>query len=88
MTLVGEDLIGIALLSLNGCSSSSSAFSFHFYRPLNGVILVYDITNEESFKEVEFWRKEILQLFPKILLCLVGNKVLLLINYHSLLQIV
>jgi len=46
-----------------------------YYRDANIVLLVYDITNEESFKALKDWHKEVLDKGPKdILIGVVGNK--------------
>lgn len=47
-----------------------------YYDLLNGVVLVYDITNEESFANLESWIKEIDTYCRRQTVCmaLVGNK--------------
>jgi hypothetical protein len=44
-------------------------------REFQGAILVYDITNRESFLELDEWRQRIMEFFPRICLLLIGNKV-------------
>ncbi|KAJ2500277.1 hypothetical protein GGH96_002873 [Coemansia sp. RSA 1972] len=44
-----------------------------YYRGANAVVLVYDITNEDSFKDVETWLRRNIDLDDTLLL-LVGNK--------------
>ena len=48
-----------------------------YYELLNGVVMVYDITNDESFEHLELWMKEI-ETYCKqpqsICMALVGNK--------------
>ena len=47
-----------------------------FYRRANGIVLVYDLKNQESFNHVENWMKQIRQKAdPGIEIVLVGNKV-------------
>jgi small GTP-binding protein len=46
-----------------------------FYRRANGIVLVYDLKNQESFNHVENWMKQIRQKAdPGIEIVLVGNK--------------
>ncbi|NWZ62326.1 RAB21 protein, partial [Acrocephalus arundinaceus] len=47
-----------------------------YYRDSNGAILVYDITDEDSFQKVKNWVKEIRKMLGnEICLCIVGNKI-------------
>ncbi|XP_015609245.1 ras-related protein Rab-21 [Cephus cinctus] len=46
-----------------------------YYRMSNGAILVYDITDEESFKKVKDWVKELKKMLGNdVLLVIAGNK--------------
>eukprot|EP01064_Diplonema_japonicum_P024096 TRINITY_DN34576_c0_g1_i1.p1 TRINITY_DN34576_c0_g1~~TRINITY_DN34576_c0_g1_i1.p1 ORF type:complete len:204 (+),score=24.02 TRINITY_DN34576_c0_g1_i1:43-654(+) len=47
-----------------------------YYRGAHGVILVYDITDEESFEKLDSWMEEIdnYKSFPDVVKLLVGNK--------------
>jgi Ras-related protein Rab-1A len=46
-----------------------------YYRGSNGIILVYDITNRESFNQLQYWIKEIdTHASPHVCRLLVGNK--------------
>ena len=48
-----------------------------YYRNVDGVILVYDITNHSSFKEIERWLSEVRQYSEnpdRLTLALIGNK--------------
>ena len=46
-----------------------------FFRSMNGIVLVYDVQNQESFNQVENWMHQIHQKAdPKISIVLVGNK--------------
>lgn len=46
-----------------------------YYRDSNGAILVYDITDEESFTKVKNWVKELRKMLGEdVCLCIVGNK--------------
>uniref|UniRef100_A0AAY5F5K9 Ras-related protein Rab-21 n=1 Tax=Electrophorus electricus TaxID=8005 RepID=A0AAY5F5K9_ELEEL len=47
-----------------------------YYRDSNGAILVYDITDEDSFQKVKNWVKELRKMLGnEISLCIVGNKI-------------
>ena len=47
-----------------------------YYRDADGALLVYDITDHESFVRVQNWVKELRKMLGKdIVLCIAGNKV-------------
>ncbi|KAH3734482.1 ras-related protein Rab-21-like [Dreissena polymorpha] len=47
-----------------------------YYRDSNGAILVYDITDEDSFQKVKSWVKELKKMLGNdICLCIAGNKI-------------
>ena len=49
-----------------------------FYRGANGCLLVYDVTNEKSFEQIEQWRDEVFHRIDKaeyFPLVVVGNKI-------------
>lgn len=47
-----------------------------YYRDSNGAILVYDITDEDSFQKVKNWVKELRRMLGNDLcLCIAGNKI-------------
>lgn len=47
-----------------------------YYRSSNGAILVYDITDEDSFQRVKNWVKELKKMLGSdIVLAIVGNKI-------------
>ncbi|XP_054774224.1 ras-related protein Rab-21-like [Lytechinus pictus] len=47
-----------------------------YYRDSNGAILVYDITDEDSFTKVKNWVKELKKMLGNdISLCIAGNKI-------------
>lgn len=54
-----------------------------YYRDSHGAILVYDITDEDSFQKVRNWVKELRKMLgDDISLCIVGNKADLEKNRH------
>lgn len=47
-----------------------------YYRDSNGAVLVYDVTDEDSFQKVKNWVKELRKMLGNdICLCIVGNKI-------------
>ncbi|XP_062511514.1 ras-related protein Rab-21-like [Corticium candelabrum] len=47
-----------------------------YYRDSNGALLVYDITDQDSFQKVQKWVKELRKMLgDDICLCIVGNKI-------------
>lgn len=47
-----------------------------YYRDSNGAVLVYDITDEDSFQKAKNWVKELRKMLGNdICLCIVGNKI-------------
>ncbi|NXY00973.1 RAB21 protein, partial [Pteruthius melanotis] len=63
------------------CLDTAGQERFHalgpiYYRDSNGAILVYDITDEDSFQKVKNWVKELRKMLGnEICLCIVGNKI-------------
>ncbi|XP_050394869.1 ras-related protein Rab-21 [Patella vulgata] len=46
-----------------------------YYRDSNGAVLVYDITDEDSFQKVKNWVKELRRMLGQdVCLCIAGNK--------------
>nr|XP_057923478.1 ras-related protein Rab-21 [Doryrhamphus excisus] len=47
-----------------------------YYRDSNGAVLVYDVTDDDSFQKVKSWVKELRKMLGNdICLCIVGNKI-------------
>jgi Ras-related protein Rab-1A len=60
------------VVELNTCFRTISTA---YFRGAHGVILTYDVTNEQSFEHVEAWLQEVNDKSPKtIVKLLVGNK--------------
>ncbi|KAK3768676.1 hypothetical protein RRG08_065970 [Elysia crispata] len=58
-----------------------------YYRDSNGAILVYDITDEDSFQKVKSWVKELRRMLgTDVCLCIVGNKIDLEKSRHVTVQ--
>lgn len=46
-----------------------------FYKGAEVVILVYDVTNSQSFTQLNFWYKEVMQQCSQVpIFCVMGNK--------------
>ncbi|CAF0869149.1 unnamed protein product [Didymodactylos carnosus] len=59
-----------------------------YYRDSNGAILVFDITDEDSFERVKSWTKELRRILGNdCVLCIVGNKIDLEKDRHVPMQI-
>ncbi|XP_076466882.1 ras-related protein Rab-21-like [Babylonia areolata] len=58
-----------------------------YYRDSNGAILVYDITDEDSFQKVKNWVRELRRMLGQdVALCIVGNKIDLEKQRHVTIQ--
>lgn len=57
-------------------SEKFGSITKNYYHDSNGIILVFDLTNEKSFKNIDFWMKEINDIIDenKVVKFLVGNK--------------
>ncbi len=67
-----------ATLSIWDCSGSERyrlpLQQLYSSDPPRGAILVYDMTDERSFEELQFWYNELLRAAPGAALLVVGNK--------------
>ncbi len=45
-----------------------------YYKGAKGLILVYDITNRDSFNELEYWKTSAFKRVPDLKMVLAGNK--------------
>lgn len=74
ITLPNSKTYNIVLYDTCGQERFKS-ISFNFIKNADGVLLMYDITNKESFEEINNWMKSIIELkrinFPVVL---IGNK--------------
>ena len=47
-----------------------------FYNEANGIILVYDVSQRQSFDKLEYWLKDIIQKANEnVVILLIGNKI-------------
>jgi len=50
-------------------------FTKNYYLDAHGALIVYDLTNEQSFQKVKFWMEELDSNAPRdIIVCILGNK--------------
>jgi small GTP-binding protein len=50
-------------------------FTKNYYLDAHGALLVYDLTNEKSFKKLKYWMDELNSNAPRdIIICILGNK--------------
>merc|ERR1711936_607117 len=71
---VGERTINLAIWDTAG-QERFHALGPIYYRDSNGAILVYDITDVDSFQKVKNWVKELRRMLgQEVCLCIAGNK--------------
>jgi len=69
-----KDKVKLTIIDTSGQERYMS-ITKNYYKQANGVILIYDITNKETFKNLEFWINEIENnAIENIPIFLVGNK--------------
>lgn len=70
----------VSLGVITDVDKSNKPFRFHalgpiYYRAANGALLVYDITDQHSFKRVQHWVTELKKMLPvEFIMVIVGNK--------------
>ncbi|KAL7717328.1 Ras-likeGTP-binding protein YPT1 [Entamoeba marina] len=63
------------------CKQRTRMMSGSYYKGCDGVVVVYDVTDKQSFESVKGWLKDILFYAPRnVCKILVGNKVDLIVN--------
>ncbi len=70
---IGESVISVAIWDIGG----QDHFSFirpKYYDGATGIILVYDLTSPESYRNLEYWIKDLREMCDEILIVLLGNK--------------
>ena len=56
-------------------SESFKSLTRSYYRAVSGILLIYDITNEKSFEDLNFWISECqAHSNPSVSIYLIGNK--------------
>jgi len=76
MQLENGESVRVQILDTAGTTRYNS-ITPNYYRNVDGILLVFDITNKKSFEMISFWIKEVNEKTDvgKIDLLLVGNKV-------------
>ena len=70
-----ETVAKLELYDSSGEEKFNKTLPNQFYKDAYGAIIVYDITNKESFKNIEFWINEIINKCPSdTVILLIGNK--------------
>ena len=71
---INKDVIKVEVWDTAG-EERYKAITSSYYKGAKGAIIVYDLTNEESFKNVEIWMNEVIKKGQKgMQLLLIGNK--------------
>ena len=71
---INKDIIKVEVWDTAG-EERYRAITSSYYKGAKGAIIVYDITNEDSFKNVEIWMNEVIKKGQKgMQLLLIGNK--------------
>ncbi|XDV13070.1 hypothetical protein PO909_001571, partial [Leuciscus waleckii] len=73
ITTIGVDF-KIRTVEIDGERERFRTITSTYYRNTHGVIIVYDVTNPESFVNVKRWLNEISQNCDNVCKILVGNK--------------
>jgi small GTP-binding protein len=71
---MGDELIRLVIWDLAG-QRRFQVVRHSFYRGAKAVILVYDITNQESWGDLCLWEEEVRQRVPEAQIVVVGNKI-------------
>ena len=70
-----ETVAKLEIYDSSGEEKFNKTLPNQFYKDAYGAIIVYDITNKESFKNIEFWINEIINKCPSdTIILLIGNK--------------
>ena len=79
----GEDTIKLQIWDTAG-QEKFKAITENFYKGAQGIILVFDLTDRESFNNIRVWLKNIFEKAGKnVVICLVGNKLDLFDNLKN-----
>lgn len=73
---LGENILELVIWDIAGQRSyEMDKMTDYYLQGSNGYILVYDVTEKESLKNLEKWNKKISQINGKIPFIVVGNKI-------------
>ena len=71
---IGEKIINLQIWDSPGHDRLRSIVQ-NYYKGADGIIIVYDITNLNSFKNVKYWINRVIEnISPNKIIVLVGNK--------------
>jgi small GTP-binding protein len=70
---MGDELIRLVIWDLAG-QRRFQVVRNGFYRGAKAVVLVYDVTNQESWGDLVLWEEEVRQCVPEAQIVVVGNK--------------
>jgi acetylornithine deacetylase/succinyl-diaminopimelate desuccinylase family protein len=70
---VGDSIVTLQVWDLGGQPSFSHLRSF-FYQGSKGGIIVFDLTDAKSFKNVSTWQKDLFNVCGEVPIVLIGNK--------------
>eukprot|EP01127_Copromyxa_protea_P015599 TRINITY_DN4509_c0_g1_i2.p1 TRINITY_DN4509_c0_g1~~TRINITY_DN4509_c0_g1_i2.p1 ORF type:complete len:197 (-),score=24.27 TRINITY_DN4509_c0_g1_i2:63-653(-) len=71
---LGESVYCLHLLDTGGTEKFVRYMSDSYYRGCTGVLMVFDITNSDSFTGLSIWLAQRERFYPDIKILLVGNK--------------
>ena len=73
---IGESTVKVLIWDTAGQEKFQN-IAKQYYKGANGVLLIYDISNRDSFNRISFWLKELKEnnRINELFICLVGNKI-------------
>ena len=72
--IINEEDVSLHIMDTSGQERFKS-LSQSYYKKVDGIIFVLDVTNMESYEGVKFWLKDALSYNKEIVYVIVGNKI-------------
>ena len=72
--IINEEDVSLHIMDTSGQERFKS-LSQSYYKKVDGIIFVFDVTNRESYEGVKFWLKDALSYNKEIVYVIVGNKI-------------
>ena len=72
--IINEEDVRLHIMDTSGQERFKS-LSQSYYKKVDGIIFVLDVTNRESYEGVKFWLKDALSYNKEIVYVIVGNKI-------------
>ena len=72
--IINEEDVKLHIMDTSGQERFKS-LSQSYYKKVDGIIFVLDVTNRESYEGVKFWLKDALSYNKEIVYVIVGNKI-------------